>query len=179
MALGVRRPVYRHYGIYAGKFRDLQCVIHYSDNKYSGGKGRIELASFHDFQQDDEWWIENFGGMEYADAVLALSLRRAVSCLGKRQYHAIFNNCEHFAAWCVTGKAQSRQVEEIMTGLLLAPRQTVQSIIEGCLVTMLEKAVRQYPLITAGVVLGTIFLASATAQKRQQIDPEHKTNDPH
>ena len=47
MALGVQRlaPIrYKHYGIYAGEFRGLQCVIHYSD-KLGGGEGRIPVTA--------------------------------------------------------------------------------------------------------------------------------------
>ena len=41
-------------------------------------------------------------------------VHRAESCLGEDDYNLFFNNCEHFACWCVTGKARSEQVQEIM-----------------------------------------------------------------
>ncbi len=40
------------------------------------------------------------------DAVVA----RAESRLGRRDFHLVFNNCEHFATWCKTGIADSEQV---------------------------------------------------------------------
>jgi len=38
------------------------------------------------------------------------TIRRAQSQLGRRGYHLFHDNCEHFATWCVTGKAVSAQV---------------------------------------------------------------------
>ncbi|MGI9473250.1 MAG: lecithin retinol acyltransferase family protein [Rubripirellula sp.] len=36
---------------------------------------------------------------------------RALSQVGRRGYHLVFDNCEHFACWCVTGKDESRQID--------------------------------------------------------------------
>jgi hypothetical protein len=36
---------------------------------------------------------------------------RAMSRVGAGEYHLVFNNCEHFASWCVTGIPVSEQVE--------------------------------------------------------------------
>ena len=33
--------------------------------------------------------------------------KRALSCVGKRNYNLFIRNCEHFATWCVYGKAVS------------------------------------------------------------------------
>jgi hypothetical protein len=38
-------------------------------------------------------------------------VRRAQSQLGKADYHLLGRNCEHLAAWCVTGESESDQVE--------------------------------------------------------------------
>ena len=40
-----------------------------------------------------------------------LVLRRAVGRLGEQNYNLLFNNCEHFAHWCKTGRHRSAQVE--------------------------------------------------------------------
>ncbi len=37
-------------------------------------------------------------------------VERALSQLGRRGYNLLYDNCEHFARWCVTGKAHSVQV---------------------------------------------------------------------
>jgi hypothetical protein len=38
-------------------------------------------------------------------------LRRAMGRLGEQRYNLLFNNCEHFAHWCKTGRHRSSQVE--------------------------------------------------------------------
>ncbi len=38
-------------------------------------------------------------------------LRRAMGRLGEQNYNLLFNNCEHFAHWCKTGRHRSSQVE--------------------------------------------------------------------
>jgi len=40
------------------------------------------------------------------------TLRRALSRLGEQNYNLLFNNCEHFAHWCKTGRHRSTQVED-------------------------------------------------------------------
>ena len=42
-----------------------------------------------------------------ADVVVS----RALGQVGRRGYHLLFDNCEHFAAWCVVGRDESRQVD--------------------------------------------------------------------
>jgi len=48
-----------------------------------------------------------------------VTLRRAMSRLGEQNYNLLFNNCEHFAHWCKTGRHRSEQVENwLHTGSL-------------------------------------------------------------
>jgi len=48
-----------------------------------------------------------------------LTLRRAMGRLGEQRYNLLFNNCEHFAYWCKTGRHRSAQVEDwLHTGSL-------------------------------------------------------------
>ena len=42
---------------------------------------------------------------------IGVTLRRAMSRIGEQRYNLLFNNCEHFASWCKTGRHQSGQVE--------------------------------------------------------------------
>jgi hypothetical protein len=39
-------------------------------------------------------------------------IRRALSRLGEARYSLPFNNCEHFAVWCETGRPESEQVKD-------------------------------------------------------------------
>jgi hypothetical protein len=48
-----------------------------------------------------------------------ITLRRAMSRIGEQRYNLLFNNCEHFATWCKTGRHRSGQVEDwLHTGSL-------------------------------------------------------------
>jgi hypothetical protein len=48
-----------------------------------------------------------------------VTLRRAMGRLGEERYNLLFNNCEHFAHWCKTGRHRSAQVEDwLHTGSL-------------------------------------------------------------
>jgi hypothetical protein len=48
-----------------------------------------------------------------------VTLRRAMGRLGEERYNLLFNNCEHFAHWCKTGRHRSSQVEDwLHTGSL-------------------------------------------------------------
>jgi hypothetical protein len=38
---------------------------------------------------------------------------RAIGMVGRRDYDLLFDNCEHFATWCVHGQEQSRQVHSV------------------------------------------------------------------
>lgn len=41
-------------------------------------------------------------------------MNRAYSRIGEDDYNLIFNNCEGFACWCITGKNKSEQVNSVM-----------------------------------------------------------------
>ena len=40
-----------------------------------------------------------------------VTLRRAMGRLGEQDYNLLFNNCEHFATWCKTGRHRSGQID--------------------------------------------------------------------
>jgi hypothetical protein len=52
------------------------------------------------------------GYPEGACSPAGVTLRRAMSRLGEQNYNLLFNNCEHFAHWCKTGRHRSAQVED-------------------------------------------------------------------
>ncbi|MAS28781.1 MAG: NC domain protein [Synechococcus sp. NAT40] len=43
-----------------------------------------------------------------------VTLRRAMSRIGEQNYNLLFNNCEHFATWCKTGRHRSDQVNSVL-----------------------------------------------------------------
>ena len=45
---------------------------------------------------------------------VGVTLRRAIGRLGEQDYNLLFNNCEHFATWCKTGRHRSGQVDSVL-----------------------------------------------------------------
>ena len=45
---------------------------------------------------------------------VGVTLRRAMGRLGEQDYNLLFNNCEHFATWCKTGRHHSAQVNSVI-----------------------------------------------------------------
>jgi hypothetical protein len=81
----------------------------------------------------------------YEDGTCSLpgvTLRRAMGRLGEQNYNLLFNNCEHFAHWCKTGRHRSRQVE----GWLELPGSLVGGLQQGlfkALQTGLDRGLEQ------------------------------------
>lgn len=88
---------YTHHGIYCGNER----VIHY------GRGGKIREVSLSSFAQHHHVSVQKHHHSYPADRVISRANKR----LGEKKYNLVFNNCEHFAAWCKVGKSRSRQVE--------------------------------------------------------------------
>ena len=53
--------------------------------------------------------------IDHAEASpVGVTLRRAMGRLGEADYNLLFNNCEHFANWCKTGRHRSGQVDSVL-----------------------------------------------------------------
>jgi len=96
--------VYSHHGIYSGEGR----VIHYTD---------VEGLLNKRFSKIVETPLEDFLGSGVLRRRKYLMsddtnkiLERARAAMHQQSYHLVFNNCEHFATWCTTGRKQSQQV---------------------------------------------------------------------
>lgn len=104
------RVVYDHHGIYIGNKQ----VIAYLDHE------GIAICSYDKFKDGAEVSVvEHHSDRRYRGIEVA---RRAYSRLGENNYNLIFNNCEHFANWCVTDEEKSDQVKAAVTvaGVALA-----------------------------------------------------------
>ncbi len=88
---------YTHHGIYCGN----GMVIHYH-------KDKIRRTSKSKFSSGQKIYIEKYK----KSAPVSVVVKRAKSRRGEQLYNLIFNNCEHFAYWCKTGKHKSKQVDE-------------------------------------------------------------------
>ncbi|NEU83720.1 GUN4 domain-containing protein [Nostoc sp. UIC 10630] len=94
---------YTHHGIDCGDGK----AIHYSGTDIC----KIPLK---DFSQGQKVYVKQYNNSDVSDIVIM----RAESRIGERNYHLVFNNCEHFANWCKIGKDESEQVIKPILDLL-------------------------------------------------------------
>ena len=90
---------YEHHGIDCGD----GTVIHYSKL----GEAEVARTSRDTFARGSRIYVQNQPTAFIPDVVID----RAESRLGERQYDLFFNNCEHFAAWCKTGRSECKQLD--------------------------------------------------------------------
>lgn len=105
--------VYAHYGVYA-ETPDGGHVIHYTgENEHSDFKGVVRETSFEEFLAGDKnYSIRKFDKDKYPNVYSGEeTVKRARSQIGRAGYNLAFNNCEHFAVWCKTGRSDSSQTE--------------------------------------------------------------------
>ncbi|WP_414550514.1 lecithin retinol acyltransferase family protein [Anabaena sp. CCY 0017] len=93
-----------HHGIDCGD----GTVIHYhgtiTDQKI------IRLVSRYVFADGETIFTEKYGKCDSPEVVV----QRAISKLGEQKYNLLFNNCEHFAHYCKTGRSDSKQVNKFV-----------------------------------------------------------------
>jgi len=110
--------IYNHYGIYVHEqpFGD-ESIIHYTEENGGDFKGIVCETPLKDFLQDSS--SITIYSCNSQDGVYSgtETVRRARRKLGEGGYSLIFNNCEHFAMWCKTGKAKCHQVENAVKGI--------------------------------------------------------------
>ena len=123
------RVFYKHYGVYAGKGH----VIHYaSSNGDFGLDACVRETSLGQFANGRECSVIEFSDNHDKENHFSgeETVHRARSRLGEKDYNLIFNNCEHFALWCKTGRNRSVQVEKafataVILGAALVITKTV------------------------------------------------------
>ena len=54
-----------------------------------------------------------------------------MSRLGEQNYNLLFNNCEHFATWCKTGRHRSVQVDGVIDRALQWSRHMPSALLSG------------------------------------------------
>lgn len=89
-------------------------------------------------------------------------VKRAMSRIGERDYHLIFNNCEHFANWCKTGQHESRQVHQAMAA------SVVGGVIGGVAINPLLAA----PALAAAGIYGFSQFQQYLQQAERAGDPQ-------
>jgi len=120
----VRRKglLYSHHGIYAGK----RAVIHYKGADKEKRNPAVIITDIDNFLNSGKLRMRNYKRrLPYSK-----TLRIATEHLSKKGYSLAFNNCEHFAAYCATGKKKSVQVRRVIGGIATITLAVVGSIIQ-------------------------------------------------
>ncbi|MGA1484054.1 MAG: lecithin retinol acyltransferase family protein [Vulcanococcus sp.] len=104
MAAADHLTVPRQHGLFLHHGIDLGdgSVAHYLEGR------EILRSPLNDFSRGLEICVVNHPQASSA----GITLRRAMSRIGEQRYNLLFNNCEHFATWCKTGRHRSGQVED-------------------------------------------------------------------
>ncbi len=145
---------YSHHGIQTGDDE----VIHFDfrpADKCRSLVGRrvnsaIRKSTIQEFAGGEKIFVRRYATADDTNLVL----ERANSRLGESGYCLLFNNCEHFAQWCKTGKRQSTQVE--------AARSASVPLVTG---VFAGAALRVLPMISPPfrLAVGTAAVASSIA----------------
>jgi len=100
--------LYWHHGIFLGEGRVAEFA-----NWFHGGAIRIvDLPGFSKGRRIDV--VEHEHALTPDEVV-----ERAIGRVGEAGYDVVFNNCEHFATWCKTGRSESRQVGRVKQAAVL------------------------------------------------------------
>ena len=92
--------LFNHHGIDLGD----GTVAHYLEGR------EILRSSRDDFSQGQPISVVEH---DHASST-GVTLRRAMGRIGEQNYNLLFNNCEHFAIWCKTGRHRSSQVDSVL-----------------------------------------------------------------
>ena len=112
-----RHGLFNHHGIDLGD----GTVAHYLEGR------EILRSPFADFSQGE---VVSVTGHAHSSPA-RVTLRRAMSRLGEQNYNLLFNNCEHFATWCKTGRHRSVQVDGVIDRALQWSRHMPSALLSG------------------------------------------------
>ena len=112
-----RHGLFNHHGIDLGD----GTVAHYLEGR------EILRSPLSEFSQGEVVSV-----MDHTDASPAgVTLRRAMGRLGEQNYNLLFNNCEHFATWCKTGRHRSVQVDSVVDRARIWSQKMPSALLSG------------------------------------------------
>ncbi len=149
--LRVWRGWYSHHAIDLGD----GYVVQYGRGASDGVDATVQVSSHEAFSKGRPIEVVP-SPASYAAHEITL---RALSCLGERNYHILWNNCEHFVNWCRSGKRESQQAERFVR---TASRITVDLAATGAAKLAL-KASPKLSTKAAGRLAATPWLLAADA----------------
>jgi hypothetical protein len=120
----VRRKglLYSHHGIYAGD----RTVIHFKGTEKEKRDPAVIMTQIDNFLSGGRLRKRNYKiRLPYSE-----TLRIATEHLSKKGYSLAFNNCEHFATYCATGKKKSLQIRRAIGGIAMIALPVIGTIIK-------------------------------------------------
>jgi cell wall-associated NlpC family hydrolase len=100
--------IYSHHGIYAGE----GTVFHFKGEEKEKQDPAVIITDIDNFLNGGKLRMRNYKErLPHSE-----SLRIAQGHLSEKGYSLPFNNCEHFATYCTTGKKKSKQVRRVIGG---------------------------------------------------------------
>lgn len=112
---------FTHHAIYVGDQR----VIQYSGFIDGFSKKPVSITSLERFDNGFGFWVEEPRVRSFSPEE---SVERAFSRLGENEYNIIFNNCEHFVNWCISGMHSSAQIKKYTLNAAAAGYFVVQEV---------------------------------------------------
>lgn len=120
----VNRSGYSHHGIYFG----VNKVVHYSGFAQIRKKGAIKYTTFLEFLGGQK----SYDIVDYPKDMVKYSpeevIVRALGRVSEDKYNLAFNNCEHFACWCITDQNKSKQIRDIFLNPIAAANNSTSSL---------------------------------------------------
>lgn len=105
---------YSHHGIDCGG----GVVVHYNGEPLRMNAAKIEITTMKKFLDGGTLQVRTYDTSFSPDETVYLARSR----VGEQKYQLLFNNCEHFAAWCKTGLGHSEQIKMLWSGAFPAHR---------------------------------------------------------
>ena len=153
--LSVRRGWYTHHAIDLGD----GYVVQYGRGVSDGVGAMVQVSSYETFSKGRP--IETVASPALYEAHEIVL--RALSCLGERDYHILWNNCEHFVTWCRSGKRESQQTDRFMQTASEVATKVAASLVATGAARLALKASSKFSTKAAGRVATTPWLIAADA----------------
>ena len=131
--------IYSHHGVDCGD----GTVIHYWLDGAPFGSS-VQRTTLSEFAEGGSVRVRNYAACDPPGTVVG----RAVSSLGARGFDPLTSNCEHFAAWCKTGRVESSQTRGLESYLRGRP---------GAAVMTFMFAPALVPVLVLAVFVGNVF----------------------
>jgi hypothetical protein len=112
----VDRGLYKHYGIYVNDNRIINFAVK-NGCEINPKEACIQETDLEGFLKGGILEVDTSPSAKYSPEQ---TVRRAESCIGtnKGKYNLVFHNCEHFVRWCKSGVSTSRQVRNVVKGIV-------------------------------------------------------------